>query len=349
MRYSVASIVSGVAALLSVSRVQAQDTYNLTLGPTSSLNATFSANAPFTGSFIGNYNATSNPTGTRTLLGAFGACGPGNQVIPLTGSGSASGNPTTTPTGAFSLTFNTASNTVAVSGLNINLLGTAVPAVGTTISVTYTAFHSCQPTGFFPSLTIPLDFDDATVNVLTASQVCSPSVGTLTPTGPGQYSFSITTNVSLALTFTFNGAEQVAEPSIVPIVFAGTATLSGSSASVSATIGIKQNQEIPGPIPALENAPFDLPNPLGGTVRLLLTVTLTNSTVDLNGTANVVATGPLGAPPCRADWNRDSLVNSQDFFDFLVGFFAQNADFNCSGVTDSQDFFDFLTAFFSGC
>lgn len=54
-------------------------------------------------------------------------------------------------------------------------------------------------------------------------------------------------------------------------------------------------------------------------------------------------------PPCRADWNHDTRLNSQDFFDFLVSFFADNADFNGSGATNSQDFFDFLTAFFTGC
>jgi len=65
------------------------------------------------------------------------------------------------------------------------------------------------------------------------------------------------------------------------------------------------------------------------------------------GTQYVVLNG--GAPPCLADWNNDGSANSQDFFDFLTGFFANNADFNDDGVTNSQDFFDFLVAFFAGC
>jgi hypothetical protein len=68
---------------------------------------------------------------------------------------------------------------------------------------------------------------------------------------------------------------------------------------------------------------------------------------------DINADGTFGNPPsvCAADFNGDTTVNSQDFFDFLNAFFmsAPSADFNHDAVVNSQDFFDFLNAFFIGC
>jgi probable HAF family extracellular repeat protein len=54
---------------------------------------------------------------------------------------------------------------------------------------------------------------------------------------------------------------------------------------------------------------------------------------------------------CRGDFNCDGGVNSQDFFEFLGAFLAQDprADFNIDGAIDSQDFFGYLGGFFGGC
>ncbi len=58
----------------------------------------------------------------------------------------------------------------------------------------------------------------------------------------------------------------------------------------------------------------------------------------------------LGAP-CPADFNTDGAATSQDFFDYITAFFAQQtaADTNADGAVTTEDFFEFLTAFFVGC
>ncbi len=63
----------------------------------------------------------------------------------------------------------------------------------------------------------------------------------------------------------------------------------------------------------------------------------------------IVVDGAPSPPACPCDINQSGSLNSQDFFDFLTGFFAGQADFNHSGQTNSQDFFDFLICFFAGC
>lgn len=63
----------------------------------------------------------------------------------------------------------------------------------------------------------------------------------------------------------------------------------------------------------------------------------------------VCGIGPAGSPGCLCDWDRDGLVASPDFFNFLTAFLNGDADFNFDGITNTDDFFAFLECFFTGC
>ncbi|MCW5775450.1 MAG: hypothetical protein KIS87_03255 [Phycisphaeraceae bacterium] len=71
----------------------------------------------------------------------------------------------------------------------------------------------------------------------------------------------------------------------------------------------------------------------------------------LDGTATIVASGPIPEPDCPADFNGDTVVNTLDFVAFLNAFVAQShtADFNGDTVVNTLDFVAFLNAFVAGC
>jgi hypothetical protein len=56
-----------------------------------------------------------------------------------------------------------------------------------------------------------------------------------------------------------------------------------------------------------------------------------------------------GGESCRADFNGDAAVNSDDFFTFLADFFQGTADFDGDGAVNSDDYFAYLTTYFKGC
>lgn len=53
--------------------------------------------------------------------------------------------------------------------------------------------------------------------------------------------------------------------------------------------------------------------------------------------------------PCRADWNNDGAVSSDDYFDFYADYLRGQADYNGDCVTNSNDFSAFYGDYFSPC
>ena len=109
----------------------------------------------------------------------------------------------------------------------------------------------------------------------------------------------------------------------------GTAPVSGSIFSLSATIG----QHDAGA--ALVGA-----SPAGSTFSL------TGGFWAQSGTV-------ITPPTCPPDFNHDGALDPDDLADYITAFFSipptAGSDFNADGVTDPDDLADYITAFFTGC
>src|SRR5262249_52947958 len=118
-------------------------------------------------------------------------------------------------------------------------------------------------------LPVPLPLDDTVITRLTAVMTCAPAVGSIKNINPGEYTFSVPTTVTVDPGVIFNGEKQETTAVEVAVTLAGTVLLGDVAASANATMSVDYTQTIEGPIVAADDSPFDLPNPLGGTVHLL--------------------------------------------------------------------------------
>ncbi|MCE7975162.1 MAG: hypothetical protein DYG92_12695 [Leptolyngbya sp. PLA1] len=287
-----------LAAVAVLPAIAQADSYNFTVGASSTSAWNLTVNAPFVVSgdprsfLIGNYDATANPTGTRTLVGLVGSDNGLNNVINLSAGGvSASGSSGQTPlhpAGVFSMNIDPAAGTIVMTGLSLNILNGGQAAVGAEVSLTYPSFRTRQPTctvfGGFP-ITLPIG--EGQITGLVASQAAEEDAGVLTPGGSGTYTFAIPFTVNLLVTATLQGEPFPVEPQSLPVVLTGTVTLDGATASMAATLDISNQQTQPGPL-AMDPMPFTEPLCGGG---LLLNLQLASVAVNVSTQSNLVAPG----------------------------------------------------------
>jgi hypothetical protein len=330
---------SAVAALaISASGSAATISYDVTIAPAvSSIDANTSIAAPVSGTFIGNWDATANPTGTKTLPGLFG--GSGNNAIAYGASFGASGDNTSNPTGGFEMDVDQALLSFSVAGLDIDLLGGETSSIAATATITYPNFHTQNPTAIFPGLTIPLPLGEIEINGLTAIQSGGAVPGVLVPSGRSSYTFATVVPVDLVTVVTVNGQVIVSDP--IPFAFplSGTIDFGGESVTLSITGKTSFEQETPlDPPPEFTNQPIALPTvlPPGGTANLLFSGAITGVTIGGGLNVDIHADATPNLNP--ADLNGDGVVNAADL-GILLGAWGTSGpgDLNGDGVVDAQD------------
>ena len=311
------------------------DRYACVFGPASTVTQTTNLVLPLAGTWIGNYDAATNPTGTQTRPGFFG--GSGNVAIPY----SMSIRPTvsingTNPAGTFTLGFDPATRAVAIFGLTSDLLNEQPGTIAVNVLLTYQTFRSFAPNSTFIGVTnLQVPLEGGSLTTADAVQTGS-SLGTATLNADGSYSFALAVPVTITVAGTAAG-QPFASASPGALALSGRITVSAGSASVTAQATANETAPVPPP-PPVSNQPFALPTilPPGGTANLLLSGTFSEGTVTTTANINLAAAGPR--VPLPADFTGDGAVNGDDLGQMLAGWGAAGfCDLNLDGVVDGVD------------
>lgn len=302
MRGSVCGVMAA-GVMLACGAAQADDSalYQFNFVPAQSgLTATANNSLSASGTLIGNYDATNNPTGTRTKPGLFGPFGATENVaVNVNNLGvSLSGQVNTDTTGSFGLTVDTVNGTISMSGYSANFLGNGPASLPVNLNLSTETFRTRNPTFLYPGLPLSLPIGNATISTFSVTQV-GASAGTLTPTGPNTFSFVVAPLVNLDLALSVLG-NDFALPGQAPLPFAltGTLTLTGNTATVSGVTPIEISQTSQ-PNQVLPEFPLALPT-TGDPANVLLNLTLSDLGIGFTGTANTFATGTLVPAPGAA-------------------------------------------------
>jgi hypothetical protein len=314
--------------------------YDCTVLPaTSSLTQTTDLVSPFAGTLIGDYDATTNPTGTRTLPGLFG--GSGNNPISYTASFVLGGDIVSHPTGSLTVGVDLATSTVRVSGLALDFLGGAPGTLGATLNINYQSFHTVQPTAIYPGgITIPIPLGSGSVTTLRADQTGGAVPGVLVPQKGGTYTFAVVVPVDLSVVATLLD-QPVSDGTPTPGVLPLNGTLSiGAGDTVALSVSIVNDSSVTQPVTTggFTDLPLAIPTviPAGSTANVLMSGTVTEVTVGTALDALLSISGTRASVP--GDLNGDGIVNSFDLAILLDNWGGSGlGDLNSDGIVNSFD------------
>jgi hypothetical protein len=344
IRASAAPVALSVAASVASAALAAGANYSCSINPTgSSLVQTTGITAPFSGTLIGNYNATTNPTGTLTRPGLFG--GSGNLPVNYTASFAVNGNINSVPSGAWVASIDLETLQVTIRSLSMNLLGGTSATLPATVNINFQTFRTFAPNStFFGGFNVPVPVGDASITELRAVQTAD-ATGALVPQKGNRYTLAVAVPVNVILSADVLGspvAESSVSPGVLPL--SGTVTVTDTGVSLALSISNQSSETQPITDGAFTDQPIALPTvlPAGNTANLLMSGTVTQVTLSTNLNATLAATGTRQAVP--GDLDGDFLVNSSDLGILLTSWGQPGvSDLNADGTTDSADLAIVLT------
>ncbi len=257
------------------------------------INSNFSQALP--GTVIGNFDATTNPTGTRTLPGLFG--GSGNQPVPMDITLQSVLAFHGAPAGGFDAQVDVSNNAISVANFSLDALGGQVAQTDLTLQLLYQTFRTFQPTSlFFGGIPLPLPLGQASVSGLTFVQN-GPAAGLLVPDPilPDTYSLGVLVPADVSFTIDLLGQLTPVGPLPVVLPLVGTLVVNGGTAQLTLSAQQSTNQTNPDPFPGqtIDNFALAVPTilPPGNTANLLFNATFGELILDVASTFNLIANG----------------------------------------------------------
>lgn len=298
-----------LAAALHGDASAASERYACTVSPTSTFSQSTLLSLPLSGTWIGNFDATTNPGGTRTIPGLFG--GSGNNAIPFTATVKPGVSITgANPSGAFALVVDRAAGTCAVEGLALDVLNGEPGTVATDLVVSFSTFRTVAPTSTFigvSNLTVPLEAGALTA--ATAAQSAA-AAGTVTANPDGTWAFAVSVPVVVSVAGTSMG-QPFTSDSPGALVLGGTLAFGAGGVTVGASGSVSETVPVDAP-PPIVGQPFPLPTilPPGSTANLLMSGTFSPGTATTSASTSLAAAGTRVTRP--GDVNADGTVNGLD-------------------------------------
>lgn len=334
------AVISTACILLGTPAVLGQS-YEFAFNEESSeISRDFNVLIPFAGTMIGNYDAKTNPEGTRTVPGIIG--GSGNNPISYEASFELSGGNTSAPAGGFDFEIDSSGLLATMSGLQIDVLGGSEDALDATLNLLYETFRTFSPTSLFPGgVEIPIPLGQIQLTSLMMIQSADASIA-IVP-GDGETSGTIVGMVPVDVTFTVVVLDQeiggMPLPMMLPI--AGTIIENDNGAQIAFTTSFEYDESLPSTGIPFEDVPIEMPTilPPGSFASLLLSGA--DSEGSTSGSWNIAIVADADADSCAGDpdINGDGVVNGADLTMVLAEWGAPGgpADVNCDEIVDGED------------
>lgn len=291
---------------------------------------------PLSGTFIGNYDATTNPGGTRTLPGVFG--GSGNQPIPYDAVISASLEMDAVPAGSMKMAVGDGP-LFLMRDLSIDVLGGGVAPLLAGAELTFSTFRTFAPNSLYlggPAFPIILPIGGITEFRIEQTLL---AIGSILPGEKGDRFFAL---VPARLTFAAQVMDKAigGEPIDLLLPMFGRIERNGDSMSMWFSASDSGANVWSIPIDPLVNEPVELPTilPPGQTANLLFNGEFGDVTTSRMLDLAMIGEGSIACS--LADINGDCLVDGADIGEVLGSWgpcAGCAADIDGNGVVEAVD------------